>query len=162
MNSPYRFWRLDVTFYTGGLDTVPHIPEVCGQAGGMDVTKSESISVPAPTDAAKEWQGGEEKQLTWRKVLMTNPRDLEQAMVFYIFSLNGQPENDRETVRVKLMDPRLKYCYFAKIEINPRAPVSDADLLERKAREFIQACLPVVLKELPTSEDVEKLRSAAP
>jgi hypothetical protein len=162
MSSLCKFWRLDVTFYTGGLDTVPHIPEVCGAAAGMDPGASQTVLVPAPKDGPPAWRGGPEGQLSWRRVLLSNSRDMQQYMVFYIFSLNGQPENDRETVRVKLMDPWLKHCYFAKIEISPRAPVSDADFMERKAREFIQACLPVILRELPTSEDVQKLRLAAP
>lgn len=156
--SLYSFWRLDITYFTGGLDTVPHIPEICGTAGGLTVLESRPVAVAAPSGVPGAWKGNAEGQLMWRRVLSAT-QDRRQSMVYYIFSLNGHPENDRKSVRWKLMDPRLNACYFAKIEINPLAPVSDPDQMDLKVREFIQTCLPTILKDLPMPEDVQKLQS---
>lgn len=150
--SPYRYWSVNVTYYTGGLDTVPHIPEVCWSAGGMQIVETKPVTIRSLEGLPKPWSG----DVSWRRVLSSKP-DAGQFLVYYIFSLNGLPEESREQVRLKLMNPRLKYCYFAKIEISPRVAVTDADEMDRKAKEFVQACLPVVLKDLPLQEDIQRL-----
>jgi hypothetical protein len=150
--SPQRYWSVNVTYYTGGLDTVPHIPEVCWSAGGMQILETKPVTIRSPEGLPKPWSG----DVSWRRVLSSNP-DMRQFLVYYIFSLNGLPEESREEVRLKLMNPRLKYCYFAKIEISPRVAVTDTDEMDRKAKDFIQTCLPAVLKDLPLPEDIQRL-----
>lgn len=152
VNSPYKFWRLNITYYTGGLDTVPHIPESCWKAGGMSIVGSSGVNVQSPAGVPDEWKGN----LKWQRVLAED-RSARQYLGYYIFSLNGKPEDSREQVRVGLMSPWIKHCYFAMIEVAPRGSTTNTEEMDRRTRDFIQACLPAVLKDLPMPSDVRKL-----
>ena len=44
---------------------------------------------------------------------------------YYVFSLNGDPEVSWEMVRWKLGDPRLRHCYFAKVQVAPMGEITD-------------------------------------
>ena len=155
--STHRFWTLDVYYYTGGLDLVPHIPDVCLEAGGMSVRGTDVVTFTAP-GVAGEWGGPVQ-------VCRTRFEDKDGRLLvqYYTFSLNGVPEHSRETVRLKLMNPFVRYSYFAKIQFGPwlRAGDSVTDLSEtdKAAQDFFRGALPEILKTLPTERDVQGLYS---
>lgn len=159
-DSLYRYWHLDVTYYTGSLDTVPHIPEVCLTAGGMTVPPSESFHMDPIAEIAgpqnKAWSG----PLEFRRVPYENPENSSRFVQYYIFSLNGNPEWSREKVRLLQLDLWKNYAYFAKMQVYPLHDVGDPTEMDRHARDFIRAALPAVLKDLPTADDLQKLEAA--
>ncbi|MFW6132815.1 MAG: hypothetical protein ACOC8F_02885 [Planctomycetota bacterium] len=158
-----QVWSLGVYYYTGMLDTVPHVPERCGQAAGMTPVERRSGTLtfqipPAALDPEApgvKWSGP-------IPVQRATFQDKHGRMIpeFYTFSLNGRAESSWEKVRLYLTAPWIKYCYFVKIQFRPleRAPFEE---LNRQAKHFAACALPEVFKALPTTEDVRRAEQAA-
>lgn len=143
----WRTWRLSVYYYTGGLDKVPHVPERCAVAAGARWLGSTDIRLPSLA-APPAWAKG----LQACRALFAQAQ--EQSVEYYLFSLNGVPKTDWKVVRGTLSLPWVRHCYFAKIQFAPIGPVSDLAEADQAAAEFAQACLPEVLRMLPTEQDV--------
>ena len=158
---PPRLWQLDVTYYTGGLDKVPHIPEICLVAGGATLVDSSEARFEVP-GAPSPW----DKPLDFRRVQYERMDErsgaMRQAVQYYIFSLNGEPESNRLKIRRKLTYPSVKHCYFAKIQFAPSWAVTDTDETDRAAQEFIASSLPIVLQVLPSGRDIKRLDAGGP
>jgi len=157
---PLRYWRLDVYYYTGGLDTVPHVPEACLQAAGATPLPSGTISFNVPA-AQSPWGDG---PLSFRRARFEVPdvrtSGTRQVVEYYIFSVNGEPEDSRNRVRLKLMDPFEPYSYFAKIQFGCLGQPSSDKELDAAAEDFMNYMLPVIVRAFPTAEFIEKLKSA--
>jgi hypothetical protein len=151
-------WQLAIEYYTGGHDPVPHVPEVCLVAGGASETDSQEVSVHYP-ELPGPW--GEPFNLRRVEYKYSDPATGASARFaqYYVFSLNGRPENDRLVVRGKLTNPFLKYAYFAKVQFSMRRSVTTLAAADQQAREFFAAALPAALEMLPDAETVEKLNS---
>jgi hypothetical protein len=153
-HTPYDVWHLDVTYYTGGVDLVPHTPESCLNAGGRQVVGSSEVrfTVHVPDRWKKWWDG----KIVFRRVLSEDPATAEKSVDYYIFSLNGRPSTSWEAVRLKLSLPWVRHCYFAKIQFALRSSVEDIPEADKAAEHFAQHFLPEVLKGLPTPDDVQR------
>jgi len=153
---PYRLWRLDVTYYTGGLDKVPHVPERCLAAAGAKGIKSKQVTLHVP-GAPKPW----DSKLKWQQTRYTaqTPGTFEATARadYYIFSLNGHPQDSWEMVRLELNYPWIRHCYFAKIQFTPLNGISDSAEAHREVEKFAAYFLPEVLRMLPMPSDVERL-----
>ena len=152
----HAYWRGEIYYYTGGVDLVPHVPEICGVAGGAVLLGSEDISVSLP-GAPSQWGAGPVAFRRARFELAGLGGDAKQFVQYYTFSLNGLPESDRNAVRLKLTSPFVRYAYFAKIQFAPWRTVADQAQTDEAAREFARHFLPAALKVLPMPEDIEKL-----
>jgi hypothetical protein len=142
---------VDLTYYTGGMDTVPHTPEFCGAAAGATLLRNEDFPVDVP-NGPDLW-----RQADFTKVVFVDRQDRQYAQ-YYVFLLNGRPERSREMVRFLQWNPRIRYCYFGKIQIGPRSAMNkDTD---RRSREFIRDALPFILKDFPTPSDLRKLEAS--
>jgi hypothetical protein len=150
----YSLWSLGVYYYTGGVDPVPHTPEVCLVSGGMSVTQRDVVPMTLSGTPAAGWQEVKVCRVLYRNKLG------KQFADYYTFCVNGLPQHDRTAVRFELMDPRVRYNYFAKIEFSPRQEVTNLEASDRAAREFLSSALPKVLETLPTSDDVKKINEA--
>jgi len=146
----YRYWRLGVYYYTGGQDLVPHVGEACLVAGGATILHPSNITFDIPA-ARNPW----DKSLTFRRT--PSERKSRKYVQYHVFSLNGKPESNRLTVRGKLAVPWIRHSYFAKVEFAPNSEIKDNAKADAAAEEFIRHILPVVLKSLPTSEDIKQL-----
>ena len=159
VNSPYRYWRLEVYYYTGALDTVPHVPGVCVVAAGATPLGTQSVPFSV-SDAREPWN----VPLKFRRMHYEMPgrfgRSSTQYVQYYLFSINGRPEGSRKKVRLELIDPRVKYCYFAKVQFAPLGGVPSIEEADRAAEDFMNYLLPVVLRGLPTPADVEAAHEA--
>lgn len=159
-NDPFRVWRLNVYYYTGVRDQIPHVGEVCLVAGGATITESSSEEFTVPDCPRSPWN----KPLSFRRTRWEaeNKSDGKwcQYVQYYIFSMNDEPFNDRLKVRFKLMWPWVKHSYYAKIEFLPARPITDIDEADAAAREFARAFLPHVIAALPTSQTIDELDSA--
>lgn len=159
-----HYVRLDVTYYTGLLDAVPHIPDVCLGAGGFTIIPGESgfVRISAPT-APAPWDDFQ----IYRTAYAGKGNKTAQ---YYFFSLNGKPTADWKMVRGRLSLPWVNYCYFAKVQLGAfrggygkLRPETDRDACDRISRDFLNYALPAVLRFLPSAQDVEKLeKSGAP
>ncbi|MFP4053428.1 MAG: hypothetical protein ACLFV7_06145 [Phycisphaerae bacterium] len=154
-----RFWHLAIEYYTGGIDTVPHVPEICLVAGGAAATQSETINVKI-ADLPAPWNEG----FRLRRVVyeFVDPRTaaVAQYVQYYVFSLNGVPEVDRNVVRLELTLPWVRYAYFAKVQFGPRGTVDDIEEADQAAKEFLRAAMPAVLNALPSRQTVATLKEA--
>jgi hypothetical protein len=149
----------DVTYYTGLVDTVAHIPDRCYIASGYE-----------PKDGVKveTWDLGSGR-------LTTNPRDNQGISVRYIdfedqtgaskteknvayfFHVNGHYESDPEMVRASLQNLLEKYGYYAKVEL--QTVMTDQNRSEQVMQDFLRQALPGIEAALP---DWEKATAAAP
>lgn len=148
----HGYWSLDVYYYTGGKERVPHIPDVCLQAGGSELLGTDVMKFPADPNLASPWNGPVE----YCRTSYQRPRDNRRFAVYYTFSLNGQPEADREIVRLKLSSLFQRYGYFGKIQFGPFFAYG-TEQTEDDAQEFMKYALPAVLETLPSQEDMKKL-----
>lgn len=156
---PFRYWLLDITYYTGGLEKVPHIPERCLTASGAQLLGSDSVVFSVDGLGAKyeDWQGG----LKFRRTRYVRRdenmfREIKAAQ-FYLFSLNGNPESNWTTVRRQLSMPFGKYAYFAKIQFAPMDPTEDDQEILDETEKFVKQFLPYVVRTLPMPEDIKQL-----
>ena len=157
---PLRYWQLEVYYYTGALDTVPHVPERCLVAGGASLTDSRTLTVTVPK-VPEAWNG----PLNLRRTLYERQDpaiiSVNQYAQYYIFSLNGRPESSWETVRLELAKPWVRHCYFSKIQFYPRGPIVNVKQADRAAGEFMNHFLPAVLRAIPMPSDIEALGAGA-
>lgn len=109
-DDPLKTARLDVTYYTGGQNLVPHTPDVCMVGGGYAGTcepetigiKSFDLELPI-------------RVCTFRKLELGSPGDIN---VVYTFYCNGRFQVSSRFVRARLNEPRNQYAYFSKVEIS--------------------------------------------
>ncbi|MBS3820803.1 MAG: hypothetical protein GVY16_03875 [Planctomycetes bacterium] len=154
-------WGLDVYYYTGSADTVAHVPEICGAAGGgsVAVRRELSGSVEALPEAWSKWE-----DFRFR-VIGIERRDTSgrssQSRQYYVFCTNGEPGTDRlKDVRAPLADPTRRYVYFAKVQWYPLDLRGSAEETDLEATEFIETVLPAVLSQVPTPQTLERLESS--
>jgi len=160
VGDPLRYWNLDVYYYTGALDTVPHIPERCMIAGGATLEKSVDVPISVPA-ARSPWDENLEIRRATFEVTDEITMMTSQYVQYYLFSLNGRPEASWEKVRLGLSYPWIRYCYFAKIQFYPRMPVTDLAEADKAAEALMDNFLPIILQALPTPEDIKALGSSA-
>ena len=150
--------RLDVTYYTGLLDAVPHVGERCIVAGGgtirSDLSGTRTLSL---TQGPQEW-----RQLPMYRTAyeITQGMNTAQLFQYHVFSMNGEPTESWEKVRLELALPRVKYCFFAKVQTAPMASNLTAQASDEMTRRFMDRAMPAVLRFLPTRRDIEDLKKA--
>ena len=172
-----RLIRLHVTYYTGMVDTVPHVPDRCFVANGVaaaelvDQTLSldPGVFVPQPdgraaatsrlrapaTRADADPRGvylpGTEVA-TKRFSYADNPT-AKPSHVIYFFSANGKFMASPHAVRANGVNIRDEYSYYAKIEVG-LVGVHDVDAAVAGTERFLDAFLPDILACLPDWDDV--------
>ena len=156
-NGAYKYWRLELYYYTGGLDTVPHVPERCLVAGGTRLISVKTIRFSIPA-ARKPWDEPIDFKVARYEVSDQRQMETRQYVQYYVFSLNGEPEDSWEKVRVKLTNPFVRHCYFAKIQFAPLGEVTDPEQAGKSAEDFLNTILPSALQVLPMPDDMQRLR----
>lgn len=156
---PRRFWRLEIYYYTGGLDKIPHVPERCLVAGGATLVPALTGGVSLRADGPVPWNGLVPFRRTGYEISDRLRLNTKQYVQYYTFSLNGHPEDLWEKVRLRLNDPRVRHCYFAKIQFAPLGDVTSLTEMDHAAQEFVDNTMPAILSMLPMPQDMERLRS---
>ena len=129
--SPVRYCSLFITYYTGNLDQVPHVPEECYVGGGNQRVGTELVSVdveglvemPAITPAGEPaHESGAAKNIKAKYVVFAGQgSNIWQAHprygVLYLLKTNGAYAGSRTEARA-IMGRNLfgKYSYFSKVE----------------------------------------------
>jgi len=129
--SRVRYCSLFITYYTGNLDQVPHVPEECYAGGGSQRVGTESVSVdveglvevPAISPVSEPaHESGAAKRIKARYVVFIGQgSNIWQAQskygVLYFFKTNGAYAGSRTEARA-IIGRNLfgKYSYFSKVE----------------------------------------------
>ena len=147
-----------VTYYTGMVDTVAHIPDRCYIADGYEPKAFTSprwdVGLTNPTDRAVQVRMiNFEDQTPNRGSLPVN--------VAYFFQCNGSFESDPlNGVRFRLQNLSEKYGYYAKIEL--KSVMADSAESERVMADYLRYALPQIEECLPDWNAVKAGESAKP
>jgi exosortase len=165
--------RLHVAYYTGTPDTVPHVPDRCYVAGGMQPlnTSSVTLNVGGPgymrDDDGQHWAmsrlHGDSVRIprvaipATRFTFTAGKNDTQASNVIYFFAANGKFLASPEAVRAQGFGLRDKYSYYCKIEVG-FYNVSDPDEAVARTSEVLSALLPEIMACLPDWVDVTEGR----
>jgi len=151
------FVRLHVVYYTGLLDAVPHVADICMLAGGAQALGSRLVDWHV-NDPPAEWRQWEDVKVRRSEFV----KDRARTVVYYLFSVNGEPKNHRLDVRKALADPFQEYAYYAKIEVSA-GRMSEREFTsaqqEEIARAFFAQATGAILRHLPSAETVAAMES---
>jgi len=125
-SEPTRYLRLFVSYYTGNLDKVAHVAEICLTANGGKVDNITDYEVSVPGCGLED--AGNELPLRIIDVEFPQIKQRsQQQTVAYFFSVNGDYCCTRTQVRLKANNWRDRYAYFSKVEVSLPGP----DILSR-------------------------------
>jgi len=160
---PGALIRVHVPYYTGTIDTVPHVPDRCFVAGGaqpfardIETAELESVrmteradgSIKAVTMAGKLVQMPDD-QVPMTVVTFAHPEDRSNTYcVTYFFVANHTYTATPEGVRLKALNLTDKYAYHAKVEVMPYGAREPGQTVELTA-EFLSYMLPEIFLCLP-------------
>jgi exosortase len=136
---PGSLVRLAVTYYTGRVDAVIHLPERCNVAQG---NASAVVSQGATLDV-----GGTPLEV---RLLRLDPEVTDgqpSRYVAYCYQVNGKRESQAWRVRGSLIDVFERYAWYSKIEVMTIA--SDQAEARRVLADFLSHALPEIEKCLP-------------
>ena len=152
--------ELAVTYYTGKVDTVPHVPDRCMVAGGFQPVLYEVLEWPMGI-----YTGGAARRVPVRFIdfqFVDPMRQMGNRCVTYFFHANGKYMDDPNAVRSKLQSLNERCGYFAKIEVMTPLPTRERETDELKAadrklamvatQKFLTVSLPEIEKLLPDWE----------
>ncbi len=142
-DAPGKLVSFFVTYYTGSLDQVPHVPDVCYQGGGYDPIGSDNTTITIPGI------GLPNDKLAVRLLMFRNTKSFvpTDKVVIYFFSVNGKFKATRSEVRLALADIRHKYAYFSKVEIAFVGIQPDKEKALRLTAKFLQKALPILMHD---------------
>ena len=161
--------RLAITYYTGGVDTVPHVPEKCYVADGFNAAGgTETLD-----QTLGEYADGSPRKLSYRFIQFEDTTGLSRVdrNVAYTFHVNGRYESSNLGVRKELANLFQRYGYFAKVELMATGPAAAEGLppAEREAHrqqnratsvaafnDILTAILPELERCLPDWKKVAK------
>ncbi len=157
---PYARWYVQIFFYNGGTDTVPHVPERCRTEAGFQGMVSQRTYLKLGLKGPPAWtdrQGVPVQRVLFEQKLPDHWQVL-QRVEYYTFAFNGVPTADWKQVRWNMRSPFISHAYFVKIQFGPMGggSIEDPAEADRQAEAFMRYMLPEILKNLPTVQDVQK------
>jgi hypothetical protein len=161
LEHPDAVMALNVTFYTGMVDTVAHIPERCMVADGFEPKDPRTVPV-----AAGQYEDGSPRQVDIQFSTFEDQTGQGRVArnVGYFFHCNGSYTPSSVGVRGKLQNLFERYGYYAKVEMmtddpgvdRQRAGKEDASQKSVAAMaDLLAAALPEVEKCLPDWNQVK-------
>ncbi|MFO0831035.1 MAG: exosortase-associated EpsI family protein [Phycisphaerales bacterium] len=164
-------------YYTGMIDTVPHVPDRCFVGGGLGIGKLLG-DLPLPLDQ-KLWsrvnvpKGFEDHIVTMRShagSYVRLPRDAEgirlRTFQFldkggrpfyagYFFIANGGTVSRAEDVRLLAFDLKTRYSYYLKVQFTSDG-VNSGEELAQSAASMLDELFPDIMLCTPDWVDVEQ------
>ena len=148
---------LFLTYYTGVQDQVPHVPEECHQVAGSALEAEVEM-----TNVDLGGQKGNIRKLTF----LPTPREMQDGdagrkYVYYLIAVNGEMLASRNSVRIRMADPRDSHLYYSKVELtfqsdealkDNRLDGVAVDLLNRTVAELFKSHWPPKGAERGTGE----------
>jgi hypothetical protein len=148
----------DVTYYTGLVDTVAHIPDRCYIASGWE---PKDKVYPAwdlgPGRLGKK--PGDDPRISVRFIDFEDQTGASQTEknVAYFFHVDGEYQSDPDMVRAKLQNLLQRYGYYAKVEL--QTVMTDQKRSQQVMQDFLRQALPSIEATLP---DWQKATAAVP
>lgn len=173
---------LHMAYYTGMVDTVPHVPDRCLTAAGwaiaggpyfvqakldpeqwsIDREATAQFATPeSPIYRARQSSGlyarlprGSES-IKLNTSVFTYPGKDATMTAGYFFIANGGVSATAEGVRLLAFDLRSDYAYFLKVQFTSFS-AKDADELAQLGGEFLQEMLPEIMQCVPDWIEVQR------
>jgi len=145
---PGALIHVGITYYTGMVDTVSHVPDRCYIANGFE-PKPGGYNVK-PWSAFEGRPGRNDKHEDVRYINFEDQiasRAAAACNVAYFFHANGSYTSDPIGVRIKLQDLFQPYAYYSKIEL--MTLMRDADESAKSMNDFLTNALPEIERCLP-------------
>ncbi|MBS0189616.1 MAG: exosortase/archaeosortase family protein [Phycisphaerales bacterium] len=181
--------QVHAAYYTGMVDTVPHVPERCFLGAGMEIgrgTKVVDLKLdPSGWSEHPGVDGAAKKGLFRQRVpnwsrdgvgsSVTLPRDpaglklrvtefsrngQDKTYAGYFFVANGGHVSSAEEVRLLAFDLRSDYAYYLKVQFTSRT-VADEQQLADQASSLLNELLPDIMRCVPDWVEVEAGRYPA-
>jgi hypothetical protein len=151
---PNAVISLSVTYYTGMVDTVAHVPDRCVTADGFEPTEYTTPAWPIaeqlpPAAKPRTADGSPSDNIEVRYINFedqTGTAKLPRS-VSYFFHTNGKFVSSPLDVRNQLANLFVKKGYYAKIETMTTIP--DTKISADKTANFLSYALPEVHKCMP-------------
>ncbi len=175
-SSRERFADLHIAYYTGTVDTVPHVPQQCFKASGLVQVTGGATTLNLTGDGYRENPNdpgsflhpvkdhgfGEQVRIPELDVKATfftfaDPkRNNRLVNVAYFFVANGKFMPGPNEVRLHGFDLRDKYSYYCKIQVTVQ--VEDKDEAMEQISSLLSEVMPEVMSCLPDWVDVTEGR----
>jgi len=142
---PHALVKFAVTYYTGSVDTVPHIPDRCYAADGFKPSTYDIVTWPILPRGKAENRNTQVRLINF--VDQIDSRHSRPRQVSYFFQVDGQYEQDPLNVRTRLQNLFDRRGYFAKIELvtDLAEPAEAASVMS----DFLTSAMPDVERVLP-------------
>jgi hypothetical protein len=152
-----------VTYYTGLVDTVPHIPDRCMVAGGYEPIEHSyptfDVSPPGSLGAYSVAPARDLQVCFINFEDQTAARSSVPVNVAYFFQCNGSYESDPiDGVRMRLQNLTERHGYFAKVEL--KTVMSDTTAAKSTMADFLRYALPEIERCLPDWDAVKRSERA--
>ena len=167
-DDPGAYASVHIAYYTGMIDTVPHVPDRCWVAGGMLPGPSEVVTIPLdrgdathdadgvrlPARLAATGEGPGFARLPALEVPATRftafvpQRPDEPLTASYFFAANGGFYATPNMVRVQGFNLRDRYSYYCKVEVMFPG-LRDAQRAEDRTADLLSHLLPEIMAALP-------------
>jgi hypothetical protein len=159
LKNPRAVMNLAVTYYTGLVDTVAHIPDRCYIADGYQPVEYKIVNDwSAFQDRPGRSTAGDARYINFED--QTAERKAIPKNVAYFFHCNGGYVSAPEQVRMRLQDLRQKYGYYSKVELMTLMP--DREASARTMNDFLTYALPEIERCLPDWDNVGKTTATTP
>ena len=158
-----------LTYYTGMVDTVPHVPERCELAGGAKELRRQTVTLHLAGPGYHHVTGpaGDKvyvpSGLSGGNVLVPDTdipatvcafadSNNQTYCVLYFFVANGEYFANPDAVRANGFKPTDRYNYYSKVQI--RLLTGDVETARVQASELLSIMMPEVLACLPDWDQV--------
>lgn len=155
--TPNAVISLSVTYYTGMVDTVAHVPDRCVTADGYEPKSYEEVYWPIARDlpASKKPLDGDHKPTDDIQVRYINFEDQTGTSniprsITYFFHVNGTFDSSPLGVRRKLAKLSERKAYYAKIEV--MTTMDNARDSARVQTDFLTSAMPEIQRCMPDWE----------
>ena len=168
--------QVHIAYYTGMIDTVPHVPDRCWVAGDWQPGPSVRVPVTLTPHADPRGDGASGQPLyavgmpdpvTGERVAtlpadafnatrftgtQTRPREVQRSAV-YFFVANGNFYASPNQVRAQAFNATDRYSYYCKVEVTPLT-AGDPDAASEIAERFLSSLMPELMGVLPDWQQV--------
>jgi exosortase len=168
-STPGELAKLHVTYYTGMLDTVPHVPDKCWLAAGSQMVGREVVNIKLDRDDYRpdpEHPGMVLAHSTGFNETVRLPGDEVEAVIFsgadsdgnvttalYFFIANGKVMASNHEVRFSF-NMKDRYSYYCKVEMMFPG-VADPEVVKERAADLLSDLMPEVMACLPDWTEVQ-------
>jgi hypothetical protein len=143
--SPGAVISIGLTYYTGMVDTVSHIPDRCYIADGFVPTSYKIVHWSAFDQRDGRSASGDARLINFED--QSAVRTPVPRTVCYFFHCNGQYESDPIGVRKRLGNLFERFGYYSKVELMMQ--LHDDEAASKAMNDLLQYALPEVEKCLP-------------